>query len=135
MRVPYVTDYTCAAGYASRLIMTDIGRSRRIWRRSFFILLGVSVAVVAVLLLTRTDRKVSYASESQDSLREDFSLVSRLLEEQQPPAMRSTVLRVLRRENPRGRILATDTTVTMGDLTFYFAKNGRLQRVQQSSKR
>jgi hypothetical protein len=115
--------------------MTDIGRSRRIWRRSFFILLGVSVAVIAILLLTRTDRKVSYASESQDALREDFTLLARLLEEQQPPATRSTVLRVLRRENPKGRILATDSTVTMGDLTFLFGKNGRLERVEEHGKR
>lgn len=115
--------------------MTDIGRSRRIWRRSFFTLLGVSVAVIAILLLTRTDRKVSYASESQDALREDFSIVLRLLDEQQPPVTRSTVLRVLRRENPKGRILASDSTVTMGDLIFFFGKNGRLQRVQQGSGR
>lgn len=115
--------------------MTDIGRSRRIWRRSFFILLGLSVVVIAILLIGRTDRKVSYASESQDLLREDFTLVARLLEEQQPPATRSTVLKVLRRENPKGRILATDSTVTMGDLTFLFAKNGRLERVQQGTRR
>jgi hypothetical protein len=115
--------------------MTDIGRSRRLWRRSFFVLLGVSVAVIAILFLTRTDRKVSYASESQDSLREDFALVARLLEEQQPPATRSTVLRVLRRENPKSRILATDSTVTMADLVFFFAKNGRLERVQRNGNR
>jgi hypothetical protein len=115
--------------------MTDIGRSRRIWRRSFFILLGVSAVVIAVLLLTRGDHKVSYAGESQDALREDVSLVSRILEAQQPPATRSTVLRVLRHENPKGRILATDSTVTMGDLVFYFAKNGRLERVEHMLRR
>lgn len=112
--------------------MTDIGRSRRLWRRAFFVLLGVSVVVVAVLSVARTDRKVSYAGESQDALREDFSLVARVLEQMQPPATRSTVLRVLRHERPKARILATDTTVIMGDLTFFFAKNGRLGRVEQS---
>ena|SRR5690348_7221159 len=111
--------------------MTDIGRSRRLWRRSFFILLGVSAVVITILLLSRTDRKVSYAGESQDILREDFSVVARLLEEQQPPTTRATVLRVLRRENPKGRILATDSTVTMGDVIFHFAKTGRLQRVEK----
>jgi Trk K+ transport system NAD-binding subunit len=45
------------------------------------------------------------------------------------------VLKVLRRENPKGRILATDTTVTMGDLIFFFGKNGRLERVQATAKR
>jgi uncharacterized protein YpmS len=115
--------------------MTDIGRSRRIWRRSFFILLGVSVVVIAILLIVRGDHKVSYASESQDILREDFTLVARLLEDQQPPATKSTVLRVLRHENPKGRILATDSTVTMGDLVFYFGKTGRLVRVERSENR
>jgi uncharacterized protein YpmS len=115
--------------------MTDIGRSRRIWRRSFFVLLGVSVAVIAILFAMRTDRKVSYAGESQDAVREDLAIVSRLLEEEQPPTTRSTVLKVLRRENPRGRILATDSTVAMGDLIFVFGKNGRLQRVQQAGLR
>jgi hypothetical protein len=60
--------------------------------------------------------------------------VSRILEAQQPPATRSTVLRVLRRENPKGRILASDSTVTMGDLVFYFAKNGRLERVDRTGR-
>jgi len=41
--------------------MTDIGRSRRLWRRAFFILLGASVVVIGILLIARSDRKVSYA--------------------------------------------------------------------------
>ena len=114
--------------------MTDIGRSRRLWRRSFFILLALSVVVITILFFSRTDRKVSYAGESQDMLREDFSIVARLVEEQQPPTNRATVLRVLRRENPKGRILATDSTVTMGDMVFHFAKNGRLDRVEKKEK-
>jgi hypothetical protein len=112
--------------------MTDIGRSRRLWRRGFFVLLGISLVVITILFFSRTDRKVSYAGESQDVLREDFSIIARLLEEQPPATTRSAVLRVLRRENPKTRILATDTTVTTGDLTFYFAKNGRLERVERS---
>ena len=46
--------------------MTDIGRSRRIWRRSFFALLGVSVFVIGTLLILRTDKKVSYVCEGPD---------------------------------------------------------------------
>ena len=115
--------------------MTDIGRSRRIWRRSFFILLGVSVAVIAIMLIVRTDRKVSYAGESDDRARENMEIVTRLLEEQQPPTNRSNVLRILRRQNPTAKIFATDTTVMIGDLTFFFAKNGRLERVQEAARR
>lgn len=109
--------------------MTDIGRSRRIWRRSFFILLGLSVVVIGFLLIVRPDKKVSYAGESRDTVEQSLDIVARVLEQQQPPATRSNVLKTLRHENPRARILASDTTVSIGTLTFYFAKNGRLERV------
>jgi len=109
--------------------MTDIGRSRRIWRRSFFILLGVSVVVIGILLIVRPDKKVSYAGESHDTAEQNLEIVARVLQDQQPPAMRSGVLKVLRRDNPKARILATDTTVSIGNLTFLFARNGKLERV------
>src|SRR5690349_4834104 len=109
--------------------MTDIGRSRRIWRRSFFALLGISVLVIGILLIARSDRKVSYAREGPDAAQQNLEIMAHVLEAQQPPANRSTVLRVLRHDNPKARILATDTTVTMGSLTFVFAKNGKLERV------
>jgi len=109
--------------------MTDIGRSRRIWRRSFFALLGVSVIVISTLLIARTDKKVSYAREGPNGVEQSLEIVSRLLEEQQPPATRATVLKVLRHDNPKARILATDTTVMIGNLTFVFAKTGKLERV------
>ena len=109
--------------------MTDIGRSRRLWRQGFFILLGVSVAVIGILLIARSDRKVSYARESDDAAGQNLEIVARVLVGQQPPANRSTVLKSLRHDNPRARILATDSTVSIGNLTFYFAKNGRLERV------
>lgn len=109
--------------------MTDIGRSRRIWRRSFFILLGVSVVVIGTLLIARSDKKVSYALESQDRAQQSVDALARLVEEQQPPATRSNILKLLRRDNPKAKIFATDTTVSLGSLTFHFAKSGRLERV------
>jgi hypothetical protein len=109
--------------------MTDIGRSRRLWRRGFFILLGVSVVVIGILTIARSDRKVSYARESDDAAGQNLEIVARVLVAQQPPATRSSVLKSLRHDNPRARILATDSTVTIGNLTFYFAKGGRLDRV------
>ena len=60
---------------------------------------------------------------------QNLEIVARVLQDQQPPAMRSGVLRVLRRDNPKARILATDTTVSIGNLTFLFARNGKLERV------
>ena|SRR5690348_5136308 len=115
--------------------MTDIGRSRRLWRRGFFILLGVSIVVVGALLLARSDKKVSYASESHDAAEQNLEIVARVLLAEQPSATRSSVLKSLRHDNPRAKILATDTTVSIGTLTFYFAKNGRLERVAQSAAR
>ncbi|HEY2378633.1 MAG TPA: hypothetical protein VGH98_21815 [Gemmatimonadaceae bacterium] len=109
--------------------MTDIGRSRRIWRQSFFVLLGVSIVVIGVLLIARSDRKVSYAGEGPDASQQNLEIVAHILEQQQPPANRATVLRVLRHDNPKARIFATDTTVSMGSLMFVFAKNGKLERV------
>ena len=109
--------------------MTDIGRSRRLWRRGFFILLGLSVVVIGTLLIARSDRKVSYARESDDAAGQNLEIVARVLVSQQPPANRSSVLKSLRHDNPRARILATDSTVSIGNLTFYFAKSGRLERV------
>jgi uncharacterized protein YpmS len=114
--------------------MTDIGRSRRIWRQSFFILLGVSVVAIGFLLIVRSDKKVSYAGESRDTVEQSLEIVARVLEQQQPPATRSSVLKTLRHENPRARILASDTTVSIGTLTFFFAKSGRLERVGSSAK-
>ncbi len=109
--------------------MTDIGRSRRLWRRGFFTLLGISVAVIGILLIARSDRKVSYARESDDAAGQNLEIVAGVLVSQQPPPTRSSVLKSLRHDNPRARILATDTTVSIGNLTFYFQKSGRLERV------
>ena len=109
--------------------MTDIGQSRRIWRRSFFILLGLSVVVIGVLLIARTDKKVSYERESSDGTEQNLAIVARVLEEQQPPATRSGVLKILRHDNPKARIFATDSTVAIGNVTFVFAKTGKLERV------
>jgi hypothetical protein len=109
--------------------MTDIGRSRRAWRRSFFILLGVSVVLVGGLLIAVADKKVSYAEQPVE-VREDLDVIARLLPAQQPAPSRSDVLRMLRRQNPKARILATDSTVSIGQLVFHFGRAGRLDRVE-----
>src|SRR5690349_25133216 len=110
--------------------MTDIGRSRRIWRRSFFILLGVSVVVVGILLIARTDKKVSYAREGPNGVEQNLEIIARLLEEPPPPATRAGVLRGLRHDNPKAKIFATDSTGSLGNLTVVFAKSGKHGRVQ-----
>ena len=116
--------------------MTDIGRSRRAWRRAFFILLGIAVVAIGGLVIAMSPRKVSYAGESNDAMQQDLLIVAHLLEDQQPPPTRANVLRTLRRQNPKARIFATDTTVTISGVTFVFAKGGggRLERVLHSGR-
>jgi hypothetical protein len=109
--------------------MTDIGRSRRAWRRSFFILLGVAVVMVGGLLIAVADKKVSYAEQRPVEVGDDLDVIARLLPAQQPAPGRADVLRLLRRQNPKARIFATDTTVSIGQLMFHFGRTGRLERV------
>ncbi|HJQ21353.1 MAG TPA: hypothetical protein VJ867_13480 [Gemmatimonadaceae bacterium] len=109
--------------------MTDIGRSRRAWRRSFFILLGVAVVLVGGLLIAVADKKVSYAEQGPSAASADLEVVARLLPAQQPAPSRADVLRLLRRQNPKARIFATDSTLMIGRLTFHFSRTGRLDRV------
>ena len=111
--------------------MTDIGRSRRAWRRSFFILLGVAVVMVGGLLIAVADKKVSYAEQRPVEVRDDLDVIARLLPAQQPAPTRADVLRMLRRQNPKSRIFATDTTVNIGQLVFHFGRGGRLERVER----
>lgn len=110
--------------------MTDIGRSRRAWRQSFFILLGASVVLVGGLLIAVADKKVSYAEQRPVEVRDGLEVVARLLPAQQPSPSRSDVLRLLRRQNPKARIMATDSTVSIGQLVFHFSRAGRLDRIE-----
>ena len=109
--------------------MTDIGRSRRAWRRSFFILLGVAVIMVGGLLIAVADKKVSYAEQRPVEAGVDLEVMARLLPVQQPAPARADILRLLRRQNPKARIFATDTTVSIGRLIFHFGRGGRLERI------
>ena len=92
------------------------------------------MVLIGSLLIARSDRKVSYAGESNDSAEQSFEIIARLLEQQQPPVTRSNVLKILRQRNPKARILATDSTVVLGNVTFYFARGGRLERIANAQK-
>jgi hypothetical protein len=111
--------------------MTDIGRSRRAWRRAFFVLLGVAVVAIGGLLIAVADKKVSYAGEHAGAAAQELGALAGLLEEQSPT--RATLLRDLRRRHPKERITATDSTVSIHGLTFQFAASGRLERITHSA--
>jgi hypothetical protein len=114
--------------------MTDIGQSRRQWRRAFYIALGGFLFALAGLVYATTDRNVTYADQGPRETREDLDVVVRMLSSQ-TGLTRSDVLGLLRRQNPKAKILATDSTVSIGQLTFRFARNGRLEQVDHQSLR
>lgn len=112
--------------------MTDIGQSRRLWRRAFFILLGAFAIVCIALVIATTHRSVSYAEQSPAGQDEDVGTLLRFVAGNQPPLTRSAVLRILRRQNPKARILATDSTVTIDRLVFHFDAAERLSEVTRT---
>jgi hypothetical protein len=114
--------------------MTDIGHSRRQWRRAFYIVLGAFVLALAGLVYATTDRNVTYADQRPRETQEDLDVAVRILSAQ-TELTRSDVLGLLRRQNPKAKILATDSTVSIGQLTFRFARNGRLEQVDHPSIR
>ena len=61
--------------------MTDIGRSRRAWRRAFFILLGATAVASGGLLIAVADKKVSYAGEHAGVAAQDLGALAGLLED------------------------------------------------------
>src|SRR5690349_9072282 len=109
--------------------MTDIGTSRRQWIRAFWVLAGAFVIVLGALFYATTSRNVSYAVERPQESQADLDVDVRMLAGQQPTWTRANVLRVLRRQNPTAKIFATDSTVTIGKLTFRFDRAGRLEEV------
>ena len=109
--------------------MTDIGTSRRQWIRAFWVLAGAFVLVLGALFYATTSRNVSYAVERPQEAQADLDVAVRMLAGQQPAWTRANVLRVLRRQNPSAKIFATDSTVTIGKLTFHFDRTGRLEEV------
>ena len=111
--------------------MTDIGRSRRLWRRAFFILLGAFAIVCVALVIASTHRTVSYAEQSPSGREDDMDVLLRFVAGEQPTATRSAVLRTLRRQNPKARILATDSTLSIGRLVFRFGAGDRLEEVMR----
>ena len=109
--------------------MTDIGTSRRQWIRAFWVLAGAFVIVLGALFYATTSRNVSYAVESPQDTQGDLDIAIRMLAGQQPQWTRANVLRVLRRQNPTAKIFATDSTVSIGKLTFRFDRAGRLEDI------
>jgi hypothetical protein len=111
--------------------MTDVGRSRMRWRQAFFVLLAAALVTIGGLLIALLGHgaTLTYAEQSHLDADQDLGVALRLLTAEQPSPTRATVLRALRRQNPGAPITATDSTVTIGQLTFRFARSGRLQDV------
>ena len=111
--------------------MTDVGRSRMRWRQAFFVLLAASLVTVGGLVIALLGHgvPVTYAEQKQENADRDLAVALRLLSAAQPLPTRTGILRTLRRQNPGAAIVVTDSTVSIGQLTFRFARSGRLQDV------
>jgi hypothetical protein len=111
--------------------MTDIGRSRMRWRQAFFVLLAAALVTIGGLLIALFGHGATptYAEQSHRDTDQDLAVALRLLNAEQPPPTRAAMLRTLRRQNPSAAIATTDSTISIGQLTFRFARSGRLQDV------
>lgn len=109
----------------------DIDRGRRRWRGAFFALLALwllTLGTAAYLLVdqavTNTYREVSYRD-----MREDFGVLATIAPALGAPVRRGALLATLRRQHPTALIVATDSTVGIGQLEFRFDRDGRLRAV------
>ena len=104
---------------------------RNHWRFAFLALLGVWILSVGVLGYAIVDQGITntYASVSYD---ESHALIvmKRLAPALQGRDKRVALLELLRDQNPKGFIVATDSTVDIDGLVFIFGRNGRLTTVK-----
>ena len=72
----------------------------------------------------------TYARVSYDETERALAVVKRLMPAVQGRDKRLAFLELLREQNPRGFIVATDSTVELDGLVFEFARDGRLTKVR-----
>ena len=95
-------------------------------------LLAIWIASVGVLGYEIVDQAItmSYGRVWYDDAQHDLAVLKRLTPAVQGRSQRRTFLELLREQNPKGFIVATDSTVEMDGLVFQFAADGRLTRVK-----
>ena len=105
---------------------------RNRWRIAFFVLLAIWVTSVGILGYEIVDQAVtiSYGQDSYDEAQRALTILKRLTPAVQGRNQRLAFLGLLREQNPKGFIVATDSTVEMDGLVFTFAGNGRLTTVK-----
>jgi hypothetical protein len=104
---------------------------RNRWRIAFFILLVVWLLSVVTSGYFILDQGITqtYARVSYDDTRHSLTIVERLLPAIQGRNQRGAVLELLRDQNQRALIVATDSTVEIEGLVFRFGADGRLRAV------
>jgi hypothetical protein len=101
------------------------------WKIAFIGLLvvaGIGGAAAAYGLLDQ-GVTLTYMQQAYAETIDDLEVLQRLLPAVAPRLTRADVLALLRRQHPGTFIVATDTSVQVGQLTFLFGPGGALQSI------
>ena len=111
--------------------MTDVARSRQRWRLLSFALLALCLLTLGGAAYAVLDQGVTltYQAEGRRALAEDLAVLVTAAPAMGSDVTRPSLLATLRRQHPTALITATDSTVGIGRLEFYFAPDGRLRRI------
>jgi hypothetical protein len=111
--------------------MTDPDRSRRRWRAAFLALLAVWILTLGTAAYMVVDQAVTltYHDVSHRDMREDLQVLATAAPALGTQVTRGSLLATLRRQHPQAFIVATDSTVGIGQLEFRFGRDGRLRAV------
>lgn len=107
------------------------------WKTAFFglLILAALGGTAAAYGLLDQGVTLTYMQQSYVETIEDLEVLQRLVPAAAPRLNRADVLTLLRRQHPRAFIVATDTSVQIGQLTFHFAGSGALQTIAHPSSR
>ena len=107
------------------------------WKAAFFVLLALASLGGAVAAYGALDQGVTltYMQEGYSDTIEDLDVLRQLIPVAAPRLQRADVLNLLRRQHPTAFIVATDTSVAIGELTFLFDSGGTLRAVAHPSSR
>ena len=106
---------------------------RNRWRVAFFVLLVVWIFSVLTLGYFIVDAGITqtYAGVSAEDSERALAVLERLVPAIQRRSDRTALLELLRAQNPRAFIVATDSTVEVDGLTFRFGVDRQLRSVGQ----
>ena len=104
---------------------------RNRWKIAFFVMLGVSLLSVGYLAIEVVDQGITYtyASVSYEETQRSLAMMERLLPTLEGHARRAQLIELVRDQNPKAFIMATDSTIDVDGVVFHFTTDGRLRSV------